>query len=154
LTAIHQTGATNLSLSGAAAALGQSVTQVTWTNLANNAKGIAAGSNTWGVTGLPLAVNKTNLIIVVGTTTSWLPAFGGATTFNDSISVVQSPLRTTLALQGTNAVLNWTGGGSPYRVQRATDLTAGDWAEFLTDAVPPVFLPTEGQAGFYRVVGQ
>ena len=49
---------------------------------------------------------------------------------------------------------NWTGGGTPYRVQRATDLAAGDWTDFLPNATPPVTLPFTGQAGFYRIVGQ
>ena len=84
------------------------------------------------MTGIPLVANKTNLIIVTATTTSWAPAYGGNTTFNDTLTVIQSPLRATLMLQGTNAVLNWTGGGPPYRVQRATDLAAGDWTDLLT----------------------
>ena len=145
---------TNLNLAGSAAALGRDVTQVTWTNFANNAKGVASGTNVWSVANIPLVANKTNIIVVVGTTTSWAPAFGGNTTFNDTLTVIQSPLRATLTLQDTNAVLNWTGGGPPFRVQRATDLAAGDWTDFLTNATPPVSLPLTGQAGFYRIVGQ
>ncbi len=148
------TGATTLDLAGSAGALGETITCVSWTNCANNATGIAAGTNAWSITDIPLVANTTNLVVVVATTTSWCPAFGGNTTFNDTLTVIQSPLRASLTLQGTNAVLNWTGGGSPYRVQRATDLAIGDWVDVLTDAVPPVSLPTEGQAGFYRVVGQ
>jgi hypothetical protein len=134
--------------------LGQLINSVTWTNFANSAKGIALGTNTWGATDIPLVVNNTNLIIVVGTTTSWAPAYGGNTTFNDTLAVIQSPLRVTLSMQGTHAVLNWIGGGSPFRVQRATDLALGDWVDFLSDVVTPISLPTEGHAGFYRVVGQ
>ncbi len=152
--ALHATGATNLCLAGSAAALDPDVTQVTWTNFANNANGVASGTNLWSVTGIPLVANKTNLIVVVATTTSWAPAFGGNTTFNDTLTVIQSPLRATLALQGANAVLNWSGGGPPYRVQRATDLAVGDWTDFLNDATPPVPLPLTGQAGFYRILGQ
>ena len=50
--------------------------------------------------------------------------------------------------------MNWIGGGPPYQVQRATDLNAGDWTDFLLNSTPPVKLSLEGQAGFYRIVGQ
>ena len=145
--AVLPTGATNLNLAGSAAALGRDVIRVTWTNFANNAKGVASGTNVWSVTNIPLVANKTNVVVVVGTTTSWAPAFGGNTTFNDTLTVIQSPIRATLTLQGTEAILNWTGGGPPYRVQRATDLAAGDWTDFLTNATPPVTLPLTVRPG-------
>jgi hypothetical protein len=153
-SAVYSTGRAKLDLAGSAGALGETITCVAWTNLANNAKGIASGTNAWSVTDIPLVANRTNLILVVGTTTSWCAAHGGTTTFNDTLTVIQSPLRATLSLQGTDAVLNWSGGGPPFRVQRATDLTIGNWTDVLTEAVPPVALPTEGEAAFYRVVGQ
>ncbi len=143
LQAVLRTGATNLNLAGTAAALGRDVIRVTWTNFANNAKGVAAGTNLWSVTGIPLVTNKTNVIAVVAATTSWAPGFVGNTTFNDTLTVVQSPIRATLVLQGTNALLSWTGGGPPYRVQRATDLAVGDWTDLLPNATPPVTLPLD-----------
>lgn len=154
LQAVLFTGMTNLNLAGSAAALGRDVIRVTWTNYANNAKGLASGTNLWRAANIPLVANKTNVIAVVATTTSWAPALGGNTTFNDTLTVIQSPLRATLTLQDTNAVLNWTGGGPPFRVQRATDLAVGDWTDFLNNASPPVPLPSTGQAGFYRILGQ
>ena len=152
--AVLATSATNLNLSGSAAALGRAVTPVTWTNYANNATGVALGTNDWSVTNIPLVAGRTNVVVVVGTTTSWAPAFGGNTTFNDALTVIQAPIRATLTLQGNNALLNWTGGGPPYRVQRATDLIVGDWTDFLPDATPPVSLPLDGAAGFYRIIGR
>jgi hypothetical protein len=152
--AVLSTAATNLSLAGTAAALGREVTQVRWENRANGRTGVASGSNSWYVTDIPLSAGRTNFIIVTATTTSWWPANGGNTTFNDTLTVIQSPIRATLALQGTQAILNWTGGGPPYRVQRETDLTLGDWLDVLTNAVPPVTLTLERQAEFYRIVGQ
>jgi hypothetical protein len=92
--------------------------------------------------------------MVTATTTSWAPAFGGNTTFNDTFAMVALPVRATLALEGSGATLNWSGGVPPYRVQRATDLTLGDWVDVLTDAVPPITLTLEGPAEFYRIVGQ
>lgn len=147
------TGATSLNLAGSAGGLDCPVTQVSWTNFANNAKGIATGTSLWSTASIPLLANKTNIICVVGTTTSWAPAYGGNTTFNDTLTVIQSPIRATLTLQGTDAILNWTGGGPPYAVQRATDLNLGDWTDYLPDATSPVALPLTIQSGFYRIVG-
>jgi hypothetical protein len=152
--AVWLTGATNLNLAGSALALDQSVTQVAWTNTANKLAGIATGTNTWSVTNLPLTANRTNVIIVTGTTTSWAPACGGNTTFSQTLMVVSSPIQATLTLEGTTALLNWTGGGPPYRIQRATDLLAADWSDVLAHATPPVTLPVTGPSSFYRLVGQ
>jgi len=152
--AVWLTDATNLSLAGSALALNQTVTRVAWENTANKLAGVATGSNAWSITGIALTANRTNIILVTATTTSWAPAAGGNTTFNDTLTVVCSPIQATLALEGTTALLNWTGGGPPYRIQRANDLSVADWTDFLSDATPPVILPVTGPSGFYRVVGQ
>jgi predicted peptidase len=152
--AVWLTGATNLSLAGSALALDEIVTRVAWTNTANHATGGATGSNAWSVTNLPLTANRTNVVIVTATTTSWAPACGGNTTFNATLTVVCSPIQATLALQGTTALLNWTGGGPPYRIQRATGLIAADWTDVLSGATPPVALSLTNAIGFYRIVGQ
>lgn len=148
------TGATNVSLAGSALALDQSVTQVAWTNTANPLTGVVEGSNAWIITNLPLTPNRTNVVVVTGTTTSWAPACGGSTSFSQTLTVVCSPIQATLTLEGTNALLNWTGGGPPYRIQRATDLLAFDWTDVLSDAAPPVSFPVTGPCGFYRIIGQ
>ena len=97
----------------ATAALGQAVTKVAWQNMANNLTGTASGTNAWSVASIPLVSNHTNVISVTATTTSWAAGNGGSTTFNRTLTVVQAPIRATLALQATNALLNWTGGGAP-----------------------------------------
>jgi hypothetical protein len=148
------TTATNLSLSGSAHALDLDVTSVTWQNWANNRTGPAVGTNAWSITGLPLVSGRTNLISVIGTTSNWSPSLGGTTTFSDTLKVACYPIQATLVSQGTNAVLSWTGGGPPYRIQRATDLIAADWTDVLSDATPPLILPVVGPGGFYRVLGQ
>jgi hypothetical protein len=132
--------------------LDRAVTRVAWTNYANNASGVASGTNDWSVANIPLVAGSTNVVVVVGTTTSWAPFFGGNTTFNAALTVIQTPIRATLTLQGPD--VSWTDGAPPYRVQRATDLTSGDWTDILTDAVPPVTLTLERRAEFYRIVGQ
>jgi hypothetical protein len=55
--------------------------------------------------------------------------------------------------EGANAVLNWSGGGPPYSVQHATDLTMGGWVDVLIDATPPFTVPVGSPNGFYRIVG-
>jgi hypothetical protein len=150
---VYATGRTNLDLAGLAAAVGQAIIRVAWTNTANQTSGDAIGTNAWTVTGIPLLAGKTNRIIVTATTTSWAPGYGGNTTFNDTLVVAQAPLRATLTRQPPGATLTWTGGGPPYTVQRAADLAQSDWTDMLTDAVTPVNLPLAGNTGFYRVVG-
>jgi hypothetical protein len=94
--------------------------------------------------------NKTSLEFTPLTTVSGgLP--GGI--LLDAVQVSLA-LRATLVLRGSSATLKWTGGAPPYRVQRATDLTLGDWTDVLNNAVPPVTLTLEHQAEFYRIVGQ
>ena len=148
------TGSSSVTLAGSAEALGQNVGQVTWENTTSHGTGLAVGTNLWSATGIPLVADKTNVIIVTATTTSWAPAFGGNTTFNDTFTVVHSPMRATLVLQGPDALVNWTGGMGPYSIQRVTDLGQGDWTDFLINAVPPLTLPLDGTKGFYRIVGQ
>jgi predicted esterase len=147
------TGASSVSLAGSAAALGQSITQVRWTNTVNQAGGVADGTNLWTAQGIPLAAYEANLIIVTATTTSWASGYGGNTTFNDTLTVVCLPIWATLAVQGDGLILNWSGGLAPFEVQRATDLSIGDWTGILTNAVPPLSLPVDGQPGFFRVIG-
>jgi predicted esterase len=153
--AVLFTGASNLNLVGSAGALGRTVTNVAWQNTANNRTGTATGTNNWSVTGIPLQTSRTNLIIVTGTTTSWAPAFSGNTTFNDTLTVIQSPLRATLTLQGTNAVLKWLGGGPPYGVQRATDLASPTWQTIAGPMTNTTLLVTPtNTAAFYRMQSQ
>ncbi len=151
---VYRTDATNLDLAGTSGAMGQAVTLVSWTNLANNAQGIALGSNAWTAANIPLVSGQTNLIVITATTTSWSPNYLGNTTFNDTLTVMPSPVRLTLTLQGAEALINWTGGVPPYHVQRSTHLAADDWTDFLTNATPPVSVSITAQAGFYRVVSQ
>ena len=148
------TGTADFNLAGSAESVGQSMIQVRWTNTVNKAGGVAKGTNLWSAEGIPLVVNMTNVIIVTATTTSWAAAFGGSTTFNDTLMLFCSPIRAALASQGPGALLSWTGGLAPYSVQRATDLGAGDWTDVLTNTTPPLTLHLDGTAGFYRVLGQ
>src|SRR5262249_46609341 len=89
---IFAIGKTNLSLSGSANALGKNVRTVAWENAANAAKGIASGSNTWSPPAIPLSADRTNVIIVTATTSTWAPGLGGNTTFNNTLAVFSSSI--------------------------------------------------------------
>ncbi len=147
------TAATNLALAGSAAALGQNVTRVTCSNLTFNLSASTSGTNSWTASNVPLRAGNTNLITVTAATTSWASAYGGETTFSDALSVFSSPIRASLSLGATGTLLNWTGGTSPFQVERATELTPADWIVILTNATPPVDLPVGADAEFYRVSG-
>ena len=150
----YVTGATTIDLIGTTEALGQPVTVVTWTNSLNQAGGNASGTNTWSVMNIPLQADKTNVLILTGTTMSWAPALGGNTTFNETLAVFSSPIRAKLVPDAQGATLSWAGGAPPYSVQRATDLAKGVWTELQRDAVSPLILPLDRQAAFLRIVGQ
>jgi hypothetical protein len=114
--------------------------------------GAVAGDYQWAVfTGQFTALTDTTSLEFTSLSASASGHSGGM--ILDAVQVTLS-LRATLALQGSGAILNWTGGTPPYRVQRPTDLTLGDWTDVLTNAVPPVTLTLEAGAEFYRVVGQ
>lgn len=144
---------TTVNISGSANALGEPVTTVAWENVTNGRKGVASGTNIWSITGIPLVPNKTNLIIVTARTASWAPRYGGFTTFNDTLSVFSSPIQLSLALDGENVTLTWTGGQSPYSLQRATYLDQAYWETVFSDTTSPITIPIDRDAAYFRVSG-
>ncbi len=135
------------------------ITAVSWENRANRFKGVAstdrqADATFWVANHIPLAADKTNVLVVAATLdTTWAPAFGGTTTFSDTLSVFSTPLRLTLKLQGNDAILDWTGGVPPFAVQRASAVD-GPWTEAVSDISPSVTVPAPSPTQFYRVTGR
>lgn len=146
------TSAATVDLAGAAETLGEEVTRVSWENLTTRAKGDARGTDFWSVAAVPLRGNATNVIVVNATSASGFPVNGGTTTFSDTLSVLSLPISATLNPQGTEAILAWTGGTGPFRIQRATDLGLADWHDWRANAVSPARIELQGEAGFYRIV--
>jgi predicted esterase len=146
------TGASLVSLSGSAEAVGCPVTQVTWKNYSSGRTGLVQGTNAWSASNIPLLANRTNMVQVTATTTSWSAGYGGNTTFSDSLAVWYLPLVANLSLQGPDLILSWTGGVAPFDVERATELGTSHWTVVRTNATPPVALPRQSGAEFYRVV--
>ncbi len=136
------------------------ITNVTWAIRANQAKGTAsttrsAGKTSWIVNNVPLAAEKTSVIVVTATlNTTWAPAFGGNTTFSDTVSVFSTPVRLSLTRKGGEAVLDWTGGLPPFSVQGIPTVSASTWSEALPDAPPPVTVPISAASSFFRDIGK
>jgi predicted esterase len=152
--ALFTTGASAVSLAGWADAADYPVMRVHWTNTTAGKGGLASGTNLWSAAGVPLLANKTNLIVVAGTTTSGSSGYGGSTTFNDTIAVFSTPLKANISHQPSSVVLTWTGGAPPFHIQHAPSLSSSDWAIIQSNAVPPLTLPLNGDSGFYRILGR
>ncbi len=147
------TRATQLELAGSAQTWGEAITQLKWSNSATNKTGSGVATNRWQLSGVPLVPGKTNVIVVAAGTSSFAPAWGGATTFSATLPVlVDLPIG--LACQPTveGLTLDWAGGAPPYRLLRAVDPVFGPWQEVLADAQPPLSVPFEGEGAFYRVL--
>jgi predicted esterase len=149
----RSTRATQLDLAGHAQTWGEAVTQIKWSNSATNRTGAGVATNDWQLNGIPLVAGKTNVIVVAAGTSSFAPAWGGATTFSVTLPVlVDLPIGLATRHDSEELTLDWAGGAGPYRLQRAVDPVRGPWLEVLTDAQPPVSVPLDGEAGFYRVI--
>ena len=76
---------------------------------------------------------------------------GWASTATMSITVMAS-LSISLSTQGTNIVLNWSGGQPPYWIQMATDLAGAAWQSIAGPMTNTTLLVTPSNAAaFYRV---
>jgi uncharacterized repeat protein (TIGR03803 family) len=76
---------------------------------------------------------------------------GWSSTATITITVVPLPW-VSLSTQGTNMVLNWSGGQPPYSVQMATDLAGAAWQTIAGPMTNTTLLVTPtNTAAFYRV---
>lgn len=150
---IHRTHDSSVSLAGTVAALGQAVSEVTWENTATSATDAAAGTNEWGTAPIALSTTQSSRLLVTATiSTTWAPAYGGTTSFND-VLLVTTPLVVTIVPQtAETVVLGWSGGYAPYRVQYSPDLKT--WEDIATDAISPIWASADTARGFYRIFGQ
>ena len=64
------------------------------------------------------------------------------------------PIKTAASVNPSHFQLNWSGGVPPYLVQQSATLSADAWRDAVTNAIPPVNLPMDQAAGYYRVAGQ
>jgi len=76
-----------------------------------------------------------------------------ATLFIDVIGT--AAITASISLQGTNAVLSWSGGSPPYQIQTTADLTTTNWAPFGPSLnANSLTLSATNTAAFYRIIGQ
>lgn len=134
---IFLTNATSLSLTGTAGALSATVTNVAWINTANGASGVAVGTSAWSITDLPLQPGMTNLIIVTATAPTGVASYGGNTTFNDTLTVVDCPLQSVLQFHLSSYSVAEDAGELVVSVTRSF---------FESDAVTVDFAATDGSA--------
>ena len=79
---------------------------------------------------------------------------GWSSTATMSISVVPG-LSISLSAQGSNTILNWSGGQAPYWVQMASDLASPAWQTIAGPMTNTTLLVTPSNAAaFYRIQGQ
>jgi hypothetical protein len=99
--------------------------------------------------------NSTAAFSTAGVYTLMLSASNGVhtTAFDAVIVSVQDTLRLTITRSGSNVVLGWTGGRSPYTVQACADLAAGQWSSVLTTNGTNARVSTPPAARFFRVQG-
>ena len=71
-----------------------------------------------------------------------------------AITVTGAPANITLTFvkqNGTNGVLTWTGGASPYVVQKKASLSDSNWVDLVTTTDPIANVPLDGPSGFLRL---
>jgi predicted esterase len=150
------TGAAALDLGGSASWGTETITQVSWTNLALRAGGVAQGTGSWNCDGVRLQANSTNRLVVIASGPSLAPERSGATTFSDTLMVYPvPPIVLQLRPLPAQLVLTWAGGLPPFRIQCAPRLVDANWTDVQELSGNTVTLPVPPQAEsmFYRVMG-
>jgi hypothetical protein len=129
----YVTSATAVDISGSASHYAN-VLQVAWTNTTTRAGALAAGTQDWSAKTVPLRIGTTNILVLIGTGTSYTPDLSTAddTTFSETLRVVQIPLRVAnflVSSDGQSLSFTWRAQGAKrYRIQYKNDLSAPDWS--------------------------
>jgi hypothetical protein len=107
-----------IDLAGSADNDGEAIEAVTWNRVGGDS-GVASGSTAWSVAGIALAEGA-NLLQVTATSASGHAAYGGHTTFNDSLHVT----RTGAPPQPGSVVAAINAGGAAYLAADGTPYAA------------------------------
>ncbi len=69
-------------------------------------------------------------------------------------AVASTPITVGSVKTAGGITVSWTGGNAPFKVQKRASIATGNWTDVSTTSNRSVELPVDGDAGFYRVVGQ
>jgi hypothetical protein len=100
--------------------------------------------------------NTTANFSAAGVYTLMLSADDGvhAVAYDAVVITVGTSITMSIALNGTNADLNWTGGSPPYVLQQANVLPANSWDGVVTTSTTSASVPISPNNVFFRVKGQ
>jgi predicted alpha-1,6-mannanase (GH76 family) len=109
-------------------------------------------SGNGGLSGMPLSSDTRTNVFVVSATDSG----GLSSTATMNLPVAAAPaIVLSGVLQGTNLMLNWSGGITPYQVQQATNLISPVWENFgAPTSGNSMSVPATNGTAFYRVYGR
>ncbi len=65
-----------------------------------------------------------------------------------------TPITVTSARSAGGVTITWAGGNAPFKVQKRSTATSGTWVDVSTTSNRSVEVPVDGDAGFFRVIGQ
>jgi predicted esterase len=106
------TPASSISLAGSASGGASAITQVTWKDKrlgGGTLSGTATGTTAWSTAGIAILNGVTHVLTVQAESPSEWPAYGGATTFNDVLTVTRgSDTPPTVSITGPTAATTWT----------------------------------------------
>lgn len=77
-----------------------------------------------------------------------------AVAYDAVVLTVVNGISVSIALNGTNVNVSWTGGSPPFVVQRTGALPASSWSNVVTTSAQSTNLPITNITGFFRVTGQ
>ena len=145
-----------------AANAGQNYTAAISTNASNLNGGVLTYAKVSGpawltvaangaLSGEPLSADAGANTFVVSVTGSG----GLSSTGSLNINVLPAPpINATISPSGTNLIMNWVGGISPYQIMMSTDLTVPGWAGIGASASNSFVITPTNSAAYYRIIGQ
>jgi hypothetical protein len=77
-----------------------------------------------------------------------------AIAYDAAVFTVAQGISVTISRNGSDVLLNWSGGSAPFVIERAAALTPAVWQPLLTNTQSSATLPPSDPTGFYRVRAQ
>jgi hypothetical protein len=77
-----------------------------------------------------------------------------AVAYDATVFTVAQGINLTISRNGSDVLLNWSGGSAPFVMERATALGPLAWQPLLTNSLSSATLPPSDPTGFFRVRAQ